>query len=123
MAGELSESYDKGRSGTEQTLQIASSSTELEELSSCEKRRSETKQTLHVQIVSSSAELGELSCEKGRTSGWKTVAVNDGKFHAGVIGKVSGSACAISPVSFHQYVRKGCFARWLDHSGKRSARG
>ena len=85
-------------------------------------RLPETEQTL--QIASSSTELGELSCEKGRISGWKTVVVQDGKFHAAVIGKVFGdSACAISPASFHKYVRKGPFARWLDHSGARSTRG
>ena len=61
MAGELSESCEKGRSGTEETLQIASSSTELGELS-CEKRRSETEQTL--QIASSSAKARGARCEK-----------------------------------------------------------
>ena len=67
-----------------------------------------------------SSGLGELSCQEGKVSGWKTVVVQDGKFHAPVMGKVLG---AISPVSFHKYVRKGPFARWLDHSGARSTRG
>ena len=58
------------------------------------------------------------------TTGWKTVVIQDGKFHAAVIGKVSGdNICALSPVSFHKYVRKSCFARWLDASGARATRG
>ena len=76
-----------------------------------------------LQMVSSACP-GEPSRQEDKVLGWKTVVVHDGKFHAAVIGKVSqGNVCEISPVSFHKYVRKEPFPRWLDHTGARRCRG
>ena len=57
-------------------------------------------------------------------SGWKTVVVQEGQFRAAVIVKVLGvDKCILSPVSFHRYVRRNLFSRWLDESGARATRG